>query len=303
VPLTDHVALVSLTAEIETRNLMRVAAAAQKQLLRDFYPLWGLPATIDAFADLESVPSDYRPVIVFGDPGELAGWIEQAIGETPASELVAGFRAERFQGLHLNAFTRQPFALIQVSESWPVTVSHETLEIITNPSGNTVRAAAHPLTTDVRVNYLLEICDPCMPSWYLVNGLPMSDFCAPRYFDPVRADTGRYSFSGEIELPMQILDGGYVSWIDPRDSTVYMLAGGTIEPVALLGEPELARSSLPLRTLVDTNPLTPRLIDEPVRKARPAIADLGGVEGTRNASVSTATAIAQTLVSLAAETD
>ena len=63
VPLTDHVAIVSLTSDIPTRDLLRAAAAVQKQITRDFTPFWGLRATVDAFEDLESVPSDYHPVV------------------------------------------------------------------------------------------------------------------------------------------------------------------------------------------------------------------------------------------------
>jgi hypothetical protein len=142
-----------------------------------------------------------------------------------------------------------------------------------------------------------------MPAWYLVNGIPMSDFCSPRFFDPVRPGPGRYSFTGEVAEPMQILEGGYVSWIDPRDSTLYMLVGGSTEPEALFGIEDLARSALPLRTLVDTDPRTPRLSREELHKARAAIAGLGGFEGVRSASQSTAVAIAQTLLSLASEWD
>jgi hypothetical protein len=295
--------LVALTDEIALRDLMRASAAVQKQVTRDFLPFWGLPATVDAFADLLSIPPDYRPVVIFGDPSDLAGHLEFAVGQERAAALISEFRAGELQGLHLNAFTRQPFALIEMSDSWTVTVSHETLEMLTNPSGNTLRAAAHPLTPDVRVNYLLEICDPCMPAWYLVNGLPVSDFCTPRFFDPVRADVGRYSFTGEIEHPMQILDGGYVSWLDPRDSTVYALAGGSQQPMALFGIEELARSSAPLRTLVDTDPRTPRLPTGEMRLARTSIAGLGGFEGALAASQSTAIATAEALASLATERD
>ena len=35
--------------------------------------------------------------------------------------------------------------------------------------------------------------------WYPVNGVPVSDFYTPRYFEPVRTDGTRYSFTGEIE--------------------------------------------------------------------------------------------------------
>lgn len=86
-PLTDHVAIVSLSSDIPTRTVLQVAAAVQKQVTRDFAPIWGLPATVDAFADLPSVPSDYHPVVIFGDPDELIGQLESAIGEARLASL------------------------------------------------------------------------------------------------------------------------------------------------------------------------------------------------------------------------
>ena len=238
-PLTDHVALVSLSRDISLKNLLIAAAALQKQLTRDFQPFWGVPATVDAFADLESIPSDYRPVVIFGDSEELAGRLEVAIGEERAGRLFAAFDAGQLAGLHLNTFTRQPFSLVEATESWTVTASHEMLEMVTNAFGNRVRAAAHPLDPSVRVNYLLEICDPCLASWYPSNGVPVADFYTPRYLDPVGAAQARYSFTGEIEYPLQILPGGYLSWIDPRDSGLYFVDSEMGEPVRLLGIEEL----------------------------------------------------------------
>jgi hypothetical protein len=126
-PLTEYVALVSLTREITSGNLMRVAAAVQKQVTRDFAPLWGLRAVVDAFEELKDVPSDYHPVVLFGDPDELIGRLEFEIGDVNAARLVEQFEGNRLGGIHLNAFTRQPFALIAVSDDWSVTASHECL--------------------------------------------------------------------------------------------------------------------------------------------------------------------------------
>ena len=55
--LTEHVAIVSIAPEVPTRDLLLVTAAVQKQVTRDFTPLWGIAATVDAFEDLASVPS------------------------------------------------------------------------------------------------------------------------------------------------------------------------------------------------------------------------------------------------------
>jgi hypothetical protein len=42
----------------------------------------------------------------------------------------------------------------------------------------------------------------------------VSDFCTPRFFDPVAAPAIRYSFTGALARPLQVLPGGYISWIN-----------------------------------------------------------------------------------------
>ncbi len=90
-PLTDHVALVSLTRDIPTRLVLQAAAAIQKQITRDFTPYWGLRVTVDAFEDLESVPSDYHPIVIFSASEELVGTLEYAIGEERTADIVDDF--------------------------------------------------------------------------------------------------------------------------------------------------------------------------------------------------------------------
>jgi hypothetical protein len=299
VVLTDHVALVSLTSEVSTRSLMQAAAALQKQITRDFTPFWGLQATVDAFEDLASVPSDYHPVVVFGDPDELLGRLEFAIGGEYAAQLIDDFERDRLSGLHLNAFTRQPFALVAASDAWSVTLSHEVLEMIADPFGNRLIAAAHPVDRGERVKYLLEVCDPCQAMWYPVNGVPVADFYTPRFFDPVEVDRSRYSFTGAIERPLQILDGGYLSWIDPEDSGLYQLGANDTQPVLLADLVQLARSTAPLRTVVDANQQTPPLTRESLTPASSAAAALGAYDAVREASEGAALRTAEAVVSLA----
>jgi hypothetical protein len=57
--LIRHVALVSESKSIEIGRVSIVAAALQKQVARDFGPIWEITGTVDAFDDLESVPVDY----------------------------------------------------------------------------------------------------------------------------------------------------------------------------------------------------------------------------------------------------
>ena len=136
-----------------------------------------------------------------------------------------------------------------------MTLSHEVLEMITDPFGNKLIAAALRGDPARRVNYLVEVCDPCLSTFYPVNGVPVSDFYTPQYFDPVCTEGTRYSFTGEIERPLQILEGGYVTFLDPRDSGLYQLQDGVDEPMLLADIAELSTSSTPLRIIVDGSPL------------------------------------------------
>ena len=172
--------------------------------------------------------------------------------------------------------------------------------MITDPFGNRLIAAAHPLDRSQRVRYLLEVCYPCQTG-DPVNGVPVADFFTPRYFDPVRVDRSRYSFTGALDYPLEIAEGGYLTWIHPGDSGLYQLASGDTEPVQLASLAQLARSSAPLRTIVDTNSRTPELSLERLTPASSAVAAFNASGAVAEASEGAGLRTAQAMVSLAAE--
>jgi len=185
-----QLAIVSEVSDISISDLTRTGAALQKQATRDFGPIWEVQATVDTFAKLEDVPLGYWPIIIrddIGEPGAL--------------------------GVHLDK-DNQPFALVAFTDSWPLTASHETLEMLADPFGNRLVAGDSSKPDQGRVEFLVEVCDPCEAAdfGYTVNGILLSDFYTPAYFDPVRADGVRYSFTGAINEPRQVLKRGYLSW-------------------------------------------------------------------------------------------
>src|SRR5207249_2156787 len=56
-----------------------------------------------------------------------------------------------------------------------------------------------------------------------VNGILVSDFYTPRFFDPVFSTGVQYSFTGALTKPGEVLDGGYISWWDPESKHVFQL--------------------------------------------------------------------------------
>jgi hypothetical protein len=183
----QHVALVSESDGVEPGELAEVAAAVQKQVLRDFGPLWQAQATVDAFPRLEDVPEGYWRVVV-------------ADG---LSEFSIGFHRAR---------DGQPFAMVLFREDWHRIASHEVLEMLADPSGDWLVAGDSPDPRQGRVEFLVEVCDPCALVTYKVNGLELSDFITPDYHSPVRAAGARYSFTGSVPGPREILPGGYLGW-------------------------------------------------------------------------------------------
>jgi hypothetical protein len=190
-----QVALVTESSSVALGDLMQCSAAIQKQVSRDFSPLWDVGATVDAFGKLEDVPLGYWPVlIVDADP------------RLPDTAL----------GVHLDD-NNQPFSLVKVTANWQLTTSHETLEMLADPFGNRLIAGDSPKSDQGRVEFLVEVSDPSeAPEFgYSVNGILLSDFYTPNYFDPVASASVRYSYTGAITEPRQVLRGGYLSWHEP----------------------------------------------------------------------------------------
>jgi len=199
--MVNQVALVAQTAQIQFQDLTAVAAALQKQMTRDVGPIWNIDATVDAFASLDDVPLGYWQVL-----------IDDTIPFDAA-------------GIHLNSDNGQPYALVTYSDDWSLTTSHEVIEMLVDPSGNRTAAVNSPKPGQGRVLVLVETCDPSEAAQfgYTVNGILVSDFYTPHFFDPVKSASVQYSYTQALTEPLQVLDGGYMSWWDPNSKHVFQL--------------------------------------------------------------------------------
>ncbi len=225
--LLRHIALIDDTGSIPVGILTQTCAALQKQALRDLAPIWDIQATVDYFPDVHSIPPGYWPITIMDDIPSMA----------------EGFHKSR---------DGQPFSVILNDEAWQLTCSHEMCEMLIDPDGNRLIASDSIIPDGGRVNYLVEICDPCGgPQFaYSVNGIPMCDFYTPHYFDPVGSSGVQYSFTGAIRSPRDVLRGGYLTWIDPSDQKAYQ--ANHFGPEIIIREiPNFARATGSLRSKAD----------------------------------------------------
>jgi len=267
-----QLALLSEAPSVSFRDVARVSAALQKQAARDFGPIWDVSATVDPFASLEDVPIGYWPLIIRDDIG-FAG----------------------AAGIHLDK-DGQPFSLVQTSNDWALTASHEALEMLADPFGNRLVAGPAPKEAkdQKRVEFLVEVCDPSEASrfGYTVNGILVSDFYTPRYFDPMSASGVRYSFTGAIKAPRQVLKGGYLSWHDPVSDRWFQIQFFGAKP-ALVDLGVLARDGRSLREMIDG--LTPTSVTVPKIPAANRLVAAAAAGGSSVTTVESTSSRAKTL--------
>jgi hypothetical protein len=86
-----------------------------------------------------------------------------------------------------------------------VSASHELVEMLVDPAINMLTTGPDPKTM-----YAYESADPVEQLTFDVNGIAMSDFVYPSYFEIFR-QPGSVSFDqmNQVQKPFQILSGGY----------------------------------------------------------------------------------------------
>lgn len=191
----NHIALVSLTKQISLSELSLTAAALQKQVTIDLGPIWNIQATVSPFFDIQAPPDDY--------------WLMTIVDEDKIDDADD-------EGYHWSKDTHSPFAIIKYDEFWQLTCSHELCEMLVDPYGLQTTAGDAIGDNEGRVNYLVEVCDPCQHHEfsYKIDGIPVSDFYTPNYFDSFQNNNVRYSCTGSITRPREILKNGYLTWQD-----------------------------------------------------------------------------------------
>ncbi|GAC1338426.1 MAG: hypothetical protein NVSMB18_04810 [Acetobacteraceae bacterium] len=235
--LPFQIGIASRSAAVSLADVVRVTAALNVQITRDFAPIWGVSASVVAIPNPDAIDPGLWPIFIDDD-----------------------IEADAL-GFHLTRHN-QPYARVLTGRTWSLTASHECLELLADPTGNRLypgrgiaaEGADFVDAPDAKVEYLVEICDPCQDQAcaYLINDVLVGDFYTPNYFDPIAVASVRYSYSGQITRPRQILKNGYLSWLDP--------SGREFRQARLFDRPEIVRIPLPSQAEASLMPLR-RVVD------------------------------------------
>lgn len=94
---------------------------------------------------------------------------------------------------------------IDDGEQVSVSASHELVEMLVDPAINLMATGPDP-----KAVYAYEMGDPVEALTFNVNGIPMSDFVYPAYFEMFRKPGSvKFDQLNKVTRPFQILAGGY----------------------------------------------------------------------------------------------
>ncbi|EDY16933.1 hypothetical protein CfE428DRAFT_5562 [Chthoniobacter flavus Ellin428] len=196
-----QVGLVDTKGDLDPEFVSSVAQALNIQVTRDLPQFWNVTATVMYLPNAKKIPPGVWPV--------------RLVPKLPPGE----------GGVHMDKHN-QPYSLVIATPgdtTWSIDASHETIEMLVDPYGNRLQSSRAIAISGNGVkdvpgefNYLVEACDPCEDNAfaYSISGIAVSDFITPHYYDPVVTPGTRYSFTGAIKGPRQMLKGGYISYVD-----------------------------------------------------------------------------------------
>jgi hypothetical protein len=196
-----QVGLTDKTGKIDKGLMQETAAALGIQVSRDVSSIWNVSATVQWLPDPKNIPAGVWPIFLVASLPPDEGGFHQDKKNQPYAEVIA----------------------TPASDDWTIDASHEFIEMLVDPMGNRLQTSrAIEISGNSVVDgtgefeYLVEACDPCEDNSfaYSINGIAVSDFITPHFYDPVVKSGVDYSFGGNIKAPRQLLKNGYISFIN-----------------------------------------------------------------------------------------
>jgi hypothetical protein len=191
------IAILNQSTLVTDADAATMTQAAASQVRFDAAPLWDrAPAAVVFYTDPSAVPATARGIAIV-----------DTIENQPQG--VLGFHTEDEGGKLWGVVAAKPEldngAKVTTGD-WSVSsvLSHEVLEMFVDPNcnlwANDGKGSA----------YSFEVCDPVEAPSYTVNGISVSNFVTPSWFDPLAPGTAQFDKLGLLTAPFSLLKGGYV---------------------------------------------------------------------------------------------
>lgn len=166
-------------------DLDKLIAALQACYDQDSVPIWGYPVKLYITTTAKS--SDWQLVFFENaDQADALGYHDLTVQGQPISKVFVKTTLDDKQ-------------LVSV------TACHELFEMAIDPVANLWAQASDGTL------YAYEMCDAVEEDTYMVNGIAMSNFLHPAWFEPFKHQPGtKFDHLGRLKSPFSMTKGGYV---------------------------------------------------------------------------------------------
>jgi hypothetical protein len=191
------IAILNQSTLISDSDAVAMTEAIASQVRLDAAPLWDrAPAAVVFYTNSHDVPAAAHGIALVN-----------TIQDQPQG--VLGFHTEDQGGKLWGVVAAKPeldSGAKPTSGDWSVSsvLSHEVLEMFIDPNCNLWS------NDDKGSAYSFEVCDPVEAPTYDINGISVSNFVTPSWFDPLAAAHAQFDKLGHLTKPFSILKGGYV---------------------------------------------------------------------------------------------
>ena len=202
-----HITIANLSTTIAPSDFQAAVRAISRQVNEDFSPEWGIAAVLSGVTtnlkDGKLAPVDGRrsAIIYVGDStNDPTTGVQGALG------------------YHSDNHKNVPYGFIyldickEAGENWTVTLSHEVLELLADPTAVITITGKAPHGSG-SVYYDLEVCDPTQGDSYVVDNVRVSNFVGKAYF-ALSGGSGKTNFLDLDLKPFGVRPLGYFQYED-----------------------------------------------------------------------------------------
>ena len=223
------ISVINFASDLDARDIQNAIRSVNRQILEDFTPIWGSARELRLHA-----PS-FNPA----DPDVL---VEDPVRGESVVYLVDEASLPGALGYHdLN--TRDipvGFVFIVNPRDWTVTLSHEVLEMIIDPTVNIFVPGPDPRPGPANtVLHAYEVCDAVERSTYQIDGVRVSNFITPSYFTIGEAIGTRNDFLGVGVDSFGVTRDSHIAFYDLTTNTFVTVIGQRSQSVSpMVKDPE-----------------------------------------------------------------
>lgn len=185
------ITIINASTVLTDEQVAPVVAALQKAVDNDFGPSWNVSAK------LVQVPKDSEPDpdawwMVLMDYSDQQGALGYHYDLTP-SDLPIG-----------KVFVK---TCMDNGDTWETCLGHELYEALVDPYINDVIQVENLL-------YAKEVADAVEAQSYEIDGVPMTNFITPLWFQSDAPADSAYDFLCNLDAPLELAPGGYIGVMD-----------------------------------------------------------------------------------------